>query len=387
MTQSRVIQLMLLVAVLVLVVWVARNTYWTEVTVPMPPKGEALTNPFYVQLQLAKALGARAEWSRGLRLPPGNGVIVISAWHWELTAERRSSLERWVQAGGRLVVDRSLIDPNDVFGRWSGIVRELRSHPARGRIPAGPTRCYSLDEQTPAGERYSICGIETYSSLRSARAAEWSLGRDDAGTQVVRVRIGRGSVTLINGTPFVGRGLFDDDNARLFVAVTQLRSGDPIHFFTEGHYPSLLELTWRFGWPVVCLLSVLIACALWRNSIRFGPLAAPTETARRSLAEQIRGTGEFTLRVGGGAVLHGATARALHEAARTHIHAYEHLPGTERMRALAQATGLDADVLAAALHNRGPGRPDHLRQTLQLLESARRRILLNNTRLKHGNRI
>jgi hypothetical protein len=52
---------------------------------------------------------------------------------------------------------------------------------------------------------------------------------------------------------------------------------------------------------------------------------------------------------------------------------------------LAQITGFDADALAAAL-NPGLRRPDHLRQTIQLLESARRRILLKNTRLKNGNR-
>ena len=29
------------------VVWVANNTSWTDATLPLPPRGEALTNPFY----------------------------------------------------------------------------------------------------------------------------------------------------------------------------------------------------------------------------------------------------------------------------------------------------------------------------------------------------
>jgi hypothetical protein len=215
----------------------------------------------------------------------------------------------------------------------------------------------------------------------------WALGRDTWGIQAGRVTLGRGSVTVINGTPFAERGLFDDDNGRLFVAATQLRRGDEIHFFSEDSHASLLELAWQFGWPALCLLVVLIALALWRGSARFGPLAAPADIARRSLAEQIRGTGQFTLRVSGGESLHAAAARALNEVAALHISAYDRLPGSERMGALAQATGFEADTLAAALHYSGARRSEHLRNAIELLESARRRILIKNTRSRHGNRI
>ena len=49
-----------------LVTWIASNTYWAEVTMPMPPKGEALTNPFYAAQRFAEALGARTSWDRQL---------------------------------------------------------------------------------------------------------------------------------------------------------------------------------------------------------------------------------------------------------------------------------------------------------------------------------
>ena len=389
MTRERLAWLGVVGVAIALVAWVANHTYWTDTEVPMPLKGEALTNPFYAVERFAQALGARTQWNRGLSLPPTNGVVLISAWDWDLTADRRLRIEQWVESGGRLVVDKSLITSTDAFERWSGIGQQNAVSPQQNKVAGEPaTRCYTLDEKPDSHDSYSICGIDVASSLKSTRRMSWALGRRDAGgLQVVRVKLGHGSVTLINGTPFVARGLLDDDNGRLFVAATQLRSGDEIHFFSENSHASLLELAWQLGWPAVCLLLILIALALWRGSARFGPLAAPTDIARRSLAEQIRGTGQFALRVGGGESLHAAAARALNEVAALHISAYDRLPGTERMSALAQATGFEADALAAALHYSSSRRSEHLRTAVELLESARRRILIKNTRSRHGNRI
>ena len=74
-------------ALAALVAWVASNTYWEDVKVPMPLKGEARTNPFYVPQRFAEALGARTVWDRVLTIPPTDSVIVLSMWHWTLSAE------------------------------------------------------------------------------------------------------------------------------------------------------------------------------------------------------------------------------------------------------------------------------------------------------------
>jgi hypothetical protein len=388
MTRERAGWLILLGLAIALVVWIASHTYWADAKVPMPPKGEAATNPFYVVQRFSQALGARAQWNRGLSLPSSNGIVFISAWNWELTSDRRQRLEHWVESGGRLLVDKSLINGSEAFEQWSGIGRKTPEPREKKRSWApAEDRCYTLDEEGGSDEIYSICGIDSQSSLTSSRKIIWALRRAGSGIQAARVKVGLGSVTVINGRPFVGRGLFDDDNGRLFVAATQLHRGDEIHFFSEDHHASLIELAWQLGWPVICLILALLALAIWRSSVRFGPLAAPTETARRSLAEQIRGTGQFTLRVGSAGSLHAATARALNEVAARYITAFEHLPGSERMRALAGATGFEADTLAAALNYSGAHRSEHLRDAIELLESARRRILIKHTRSTHGNRI
>ena len=118
------ISLVVAIGLALLVTWIGRNTYWEDVKVPMPPKGDALVNPFYAAQRFAETLGARTSWDRMLTAPSPDAVIVLSGWHWSIGRARRATLEQWVASGGRLVVDDLLIDPSDEFENWSGIVHK-----------------------------------------------------------------------------------------------------------------------------------------------------------------------------------------------------------------------------------------------------------------------
>jgi hypothetical protein len=384
MTRERTGWALLGLVVVALLVWVARNTYWTSIKVPLPPKGEAASNPFYIQEKFAQALGARTRWSRDFSLPPANGIAYVSMLDWDLLPQRRDRFEHWVQSGGRLIIDSSLIRSTSALETWSGIGSKSRLEPKPKPRFAEASRCVTFDDNGSA-DTYLVCEFLSDIAFDPHRKLEWGLRDQEHNLEIARVRVGRGTVTFIAGAPFSGRSLFSGDNGRLFVAVTQLRRGDVIHFLTESQQPTLLELALRSGWPVLSLIITALALGIWRGSTRFGPMAPPTETARRSLAEQIRGTGQFTMRIGSAGALHAATARALNEAAARYLSAYEALPGAERMQALATATGYEASSLAAALHFSGSGRSEHLRADLELLEAARRRILLKHMRRKHGN--
>jgi hypothetical protein len=161
-----------------------------------------------------------------------------------------------------------------------------------------------------------------------------------------------------------------------------------VFFFTEEDHASLLSLTWRYGAPVVLLLAALITLALWRNTTRFGPLAAAPEKARRSLAEQIRGTGEFTLRYGGGRALHAALVRALREAAIRRLPAYDRMSTEDRVAAVSKLTGVLAGELGPALSYTGARSLHELRNAIAVLETARRRLTMKKARVRgqeHGN--
>ena len=390
MKRAGLVSLLIALPLVLLTYWIASHTYWAEMKVPMPPKGEALTNPFYAVQRFAEALGARTTWDRVFVVPPTESVIVLSAWHWSLSSGRRAALERWVESGGRLVVDR-LAGGEDDFERWSGIVRQHRdAHDARRSAdPESDDACRTFEEEregshAPGGSNsYSMCDVDCACSLTSNRRVLWAL-RDASGIQAMRVPVGQGSVTMINASPFRYRSLFDGDHASVFVAATGLRRDDDVHFLSEDNHPSLLALIWLRGAPAVTLTLALVALLLWRGAVRFGPLAAPQSAARRSLAEQIRGTGQFTLRHGGGTPLHNACVRALDEAAERRVKGYARRSADDRAAVLARLTGFDRQALAAAIHQDGAPSAHELRRAIAVLEVARRQILNAHTRSSHG---
>jgi len=176
----------------------------------MPLKGEAATNPFYILEKFSQALGARTQWNRGISLPPSNGVVFISELNWDLSVERRQRLEHWVESGGRLVVEGSLINSTDSFEKWSGVGEQKNQllPKTKDGFVQPPEYCYTLEERGGAAQgSYSVCGLYVAHSLTSSRKADWDLHSQQLGLQTVRVRVGRGDVTVINGTPFADREL------------------------------------------------------------------------------------------------------------------------------------------------------------------------------------
>ena len=358
-----------------LIAWIARNTYWGEVSIPQPLQGAAGTEPFYSAQRLAESLGAHARWQRVLgSMPPRNGVVIASAWHWGLLKNRRERLERWVASGGRLVFDRSLIGGERELQAWAGISRSLRNlrEIADSDAHLKYEKCPPLSDGQRPGSRYAVCGLDGVSSLHVNRRANWILRDAHADIQALRIAVGLGSVTWINARPFGNLDLLQGDNGRLFVAASQLHRGDQLWFLTEEQGSSLLSLIWSTGAPVVAIAAVLIVLWLWRAGARFGPLVAAIDPARRSLAEQIRGTGQFTVRFGGGKALHAAAVRALTETANRRIPGYSLLAGPERVATIARLAAVQADELARALSD-WPGTGE-LAQSLTQIESVRRTL-------------
>jgi hypothetical protein len=397
MRRPRAVHVVLVVFAVLAAAWVFGNTEWGEVRVPTPLRGEAATNPFYAAQKLVETLGATSERREALGPTPTDAVVVLSTWGWDIDSARRRELERWVEGGGRLVVDAGLISGSDAFEEWSGIAREREEvDPVDEdvfRAPEIVEECARLEQVGGFGESndaapsdYEVCRFDRESWLETEPPVLWGLS-DDGFLRAARVRVGEGAVTVLNGVPFVYREIFAGEHGELLVAAADLTAGDHVVFMSEADVASLPELVWRHGAPVVAVVLLFITLALWRGAMRFGPLLAPVEQARRSLAEQVLGTGRFAVRVGGGEALLAAARRALNEAAARRIAGYERLAADARAESVAKLAKVDARELAAALAlEQGPRLPE-LRATLALLESARRQLVSRSQWSKHGTRI
>ena len=113
------------VALAAFIGWIAQNSYWDEVSAPTFPRGEAARNPFYAAQRFVEELGATSEWRRALGpLPSPDAVLMLTHWNWDLIESRREQLERWVESGGRLLVDSTIVGGTDAFDQWSGLTNE-----------------------------------------------------------------------------------------------------------------------------------------------------------------------------------------------------------------------------------------------------------------------
>lgn len=390
MTSRHWLGIGLALVVLAFAGWLSSRLVVKPVEVDLPPKGEARSNPFYAVQRVAEQLGARTAWQHSLGSAEADAVVVASALHWTVIPARRQAIERWVDNGGRLVVDGRFLGTGE-FVRWSGISRDLPDEDDESDAEKDDEEPFKMPPPCRAWKndaaQYRVCGEGFWGviPLKSARPAIWSL-RDDFGLQVIRVQHGRGTITVVSGTPFATDRLLEKEgeHARLFVAVTELRRGDRVYFLSENERPSLVALVWRYGAPVVCLATAWLVLALWRGGVRFGPRIPEPEPARRSLAEQIRGTATFALRIGGGESLYEATLRAFTAAAQRRISGFTALDSGGRAAAVARLTGLDATALATAMTAVDFRRLNELRSTIALLEAARRQLQMRSTGPSHG---
>lgn len=386
--RDRLILILLGVLLLAGSAWLMSATEWVDVDTPTPAKGEALTNPLYATEKLLVALGARVVRHKSLdAMPPPHARLVLVSRNWDLFPERAQRLRAWVAQGGHLVIPGFLAGHKSLKD-WLPVTEQS---PLKWEPPTVPPRplakpvkdmdCRALEEPAEVIASYSdsrvyrACGAyfsPQYLPVNRLAAPLWSL-RGTAGTEAVRVQVGQGTVTVLGGWNLLDNSnLLRADNAQLAAAALQARAGTEFWFVAEEAREPFMPWLWHQAWAALLLGLLALALALWRASVRFGPLAASASAHRRSMAEQVRGTARF-LHMHGPKALHTAQLRALHESATRQLRRFSQLDPKQRTVEIARATGLDALLLerAQAVRSRNPG---VLAADLELIETARRRL-------------
>ena len=395
LTRDGLLRILVLAALLALGVWIARNTYWEEISVPSQPRGEAATNPYYGVEHLAARVGLRTRTVASLgALPRRDGVLLLDTLNLRsLPPSAIPALERWVDSGGRLILAGHVLAASAELRRWTGIKFVPTRVPAAGgaappsrvarppntaRVAAVRKDCPSMHvsvDGAPTGEDLRVCDVWVGNGYSSERTPAWDL-TDAAGIQVLRVGMGRGSVTVIGPAQlYSNTGLYAHQHARVFIESAALLRGDDVWIFAPNSAEPLLALLWRLGAPALACLGAAIACSIWRGFPRFGPLVPVPQIARRSLGEQIRANARFAWRSRSLDALHAAAVRGVEESARREIVAFDRLDPDQRTAVIAARAGIAPMQLAAAMRpSEGPG-PRAERSAIALLEQARRSLL------------
>ncbi|MDB5849694.1 MAG: hypothetical protein JWP29_3446 [Rhodoferax sp.] len=383
----RVATAFLMFSIVGLLVW---TTEWVDEEHATPAQGEAATNRFYATQALLRELGAHVEKRSGLEaMPPKDAHLVLTSSQWNLFPGREQMLLDWVEGGGQLIIPPGMVGHASVED-WMPIAGELA--PRQAHAPSGIAQkllkdwnCRSVTEHrnTPvaqpggAGVSYEVCGIRShrvYGPAADQSPPTWSM-QGPNGMEALRMQVGLGSVTVVGAWGLLGNSdLFLEGSARLVSAALQARPGAAYWFVVEEAREPLLSWLWDEAWPACGLTLLAVALALWRAVPRFGAMALPARVDRRSMAEQVRGTGRF-LHWHGASALHAAQVRALNEAAQHALRGFAQAGGPRRTSLVAEATGLDVAALARALIDRTRV-PAVMAHDLELLETARRRLLV-----------
>jgi hypothetical protein len=342
-----------------LATWIAFHLHWETITVPTPPKGEALRNPYYALEQFAADLGIHTREISTVRGLAPEAVLVFEEPGDKLTRPPVEALENWVESGGRLVISPVLLDSYPALKAWSGITRahaspQLTPPPAADSAHASPPPVHSTAESgsdcplmavradgTPTGQSFRVCDAGPTLAFDGDRAPAWSLS-DDRGMHVIRTAVGFGEVTVLEPAGVLSNAMLKRaDHAEMFAAAAGLRHDDTLLIFHPATAEPLPALLWRLAAPgILFLLAALIALA-WRHAPRFGPPVPLPTAVRRSLAEQIRANARFAWRTRNLEGLRTSARRSLDEAAARHIAGYAALDAAQRAERLAAFTGRD----------------------------------------------
>ena len=424
MKSTALIRTLVGLLVLALFGWVVWHTRWEEVEIDDPARGLAATDEYYSLRKVLEGAGATLEARTTLEpMPPADATLLLESSLWDIFPERDARLKAWVENGGHLVVTSWKANSDDL--RWVPLSfvqpRRHKAHDAaasdaddeddddtdeqapatRKKPPATdgkqklqklldpqlPWRnCVDFEEtaatREPAfepGRVYRGCTFKGPLRPLNHVVPSWQL-TSASGTLAMRVAVGRGSVTGVSTQQLVtdNHGLLTGDNALIAAAILQAAPGRAIWIIGDEAREPLLDWLWHEARTPLLLAIAAIGLALWRLMVRLGPREAVPPQARRSMGEQVRGTGQF---IAGSdpRALHAATRNAFEDAARKRVEGWNELDDGARIAALAASLQppnfLDRGALLASLNIGGGATPPQILAAIAVLEQARRALL------------
>lgn len=311
----------------------------TASTLPDPAKGSQTllwldSREYMTPAEAEKVL----RWTRA-----GGHLLFVAEQLWDVKSGRsgdvlldRLQLQQWLSKDLR----------KDDAAVHSAMI-PLRVAPSDGAATPWPelTRLYLENENAPA-----YMSFDTRFHLDDPRDLAQSWANSADATHMLQLAYGDGLITVVTDadlwkTEAIGRY----DNAWLLWYLTQDSS---VTMVIRTFHDTLARLILRHFPLLLITLALLLVFALWRASLRSGPLRQPVATARRQLGEHMRASAGFMRRRHGEqSLLRGLQADILNRARVPHP-GFEQLGVADQWQVLARLTRQSTSLISQALRPR-----------------------------------
>ncbi len=333
----------------------------TTVRRELPPKAEAIGNPYLAAQRLLRRAGFEVRRFRDVSglpwPPPPDATVLFSAGDVAWPPERAQKVLAWVRAGGHALVVASSPGEQqelelDTFFSELG----LEAYPNEGVAADLRAETQAIFAEREGGALSVELRASQYWAVPE-RQLNLSVG-SEFGLHVVELEEGRGFVTALTDDLFLENASIGERDHGEFVvrllglqAISRrgelLQSGLPIWFVGSERIGSPWLVVLSNTWRILVTLAVLIVAWLLWISQRFGARLPDPSVARRSLMEHVEAAGRFFWRQGLRDQLLEAERQAVLERVRQRHPGWLELAPAELYQQLARGAGLTQDSVAA----------------------------------------
>ena len=251
--------------------------------------GEAARNPLLALQRLTERMGAKTEVVRraaDLDAPDPGATLVLSANRHAMNPARVRRVLRWVEDGGRLIVEAEALETRDALLDALGI----------SRLKAAVSNA-EVDIALPHARPMKVTMLPMrLADLRNRPGTNIPHG---TGTALLRFDHGRGSVTVLPSFWFMSNSEIGDNEHAAFAWTLIQPRADAAASVTRVLIAPHFERPSLFAWlagealPAFGAAAVLLALWLARKVRRFGPIVPREASAGRRLLDHLRASGRF----------------------------------------------------------------------------------------------
>ncbi len=360
MKHSHIIISFIIISILVLIVsWFYNNFKYVSETVEVGYQGEARENPILAAERFLERMGTHVRsyilnddmiWDVLEHLLILEDTLILLRNGLHLTEDQQSSLLRWTQAGGHLII---AAQPNDALLKKFRITLSKKNFNANQIDQISPIafnwQGYPL--QVTFNPNYDLQSF--YTPYRKIS--------DKFGTYAIFYHFSQGYITILSDWAFIKNNKIGEyDNAQFLWHLVNLRSTRQVALLrnqnletdstdSKTEMPSLWQLLWTNMSAIVISAILLLLFWLWAISRRFGCLLPDPPRARRRLLEHIEASGQFLWRQEQAVILLTTTRKVLLKRIESVYPDWIRLSPRKLSQKLAQISDFSAAEIEAAL--------------------------------------